>query len=805
MATELKPNQLRHTCDPEIFDFETTEECEPLQGIIGQQRAVRALELGLGINDFRYNIYVAGSAGTGKTSTVKGFLERVSASGKTPPDWCYVHNFDDPYCPIYLELPAGRGSQFRDDMKRLVKGLQRALPLAFHSAEFEKRRQAIGQQTIEHREQLLAQLTQQAQEMGFTILITQIGINAVPLLEGQPMSEEQFAQLGEAVRRTLEEKRQQLQPRITETVHQITHLEEERTLQARRLNEEVVAFVVTPRISRLEEKYRECPRVLSFLKAARADMLKNVDDFLPSSPANEDGTEGAEPEVPTPFAATDPLQKYQVNLLVDNSQTRGAPVVVVDNATYQNLVGKLERRLQYGMMVSDFTLIRAGALHRANGGYLVLNAENILKYWPSWEALKIAIRSQVIALDDPGQMTGFPSGEGLRPEPIPLEVKAILIGNQEIYLTLQAYDEEFRKLFNVKCDFDDRMDWQDDQVKQFGAFISARVRDRQGLKHFHKSGVARVVEHASELTEDQSKLSARFSDIMIIIREASYWADQAHSPYVRAEHVERAIEEKAYRHSLIEEKIQEMIARGEILVDVAGVAVGQVNGLYVMTWGDFSFGRPARITANAFTGKDGLINIEREAELSGKIHTKGTLILKGWLGERFAHEKPLSLSASITFEQSYSQVDGDSASSTELYALISALSGVPLKQGIAVTGSVNQKGEIQPIGGANEKIEGFFAVCKAKGLGGEQGVMIPAQNAATLALKREVIKAVQVGEFHIWTVRTIDEGIELLTGERAGKRLKSGAFKQGTIYDRVEQRLTQLRENLDETEDEEDE
>ncbi len=803
MAAELKLSQLRHVCDPEIFAFETTEECKPLEGIIGQERAIRALELGLGIHDFRYNIYVAGTAGTGKTSTVKGFLERVSTGGKTPPDWCYVHNFDDPYYPIYLELPAGQGCQFRDDMKRLVKGIQRSVPTAFHSAEYRERHQAIDQQMIARRDQIFTELTQRTQEMGFTLQRTPIGINAVPLREGQPMSEEQYNQLSEPERQAIQQKQQQLQVQITEAIHQATHLEEERAAQVRQLNEEAAAFVITPRVTRLEEKYRHGPRVRAFLQAALADMLRNVDVFIPSGGGeNQAETEGEGPEPGT--VAGDPFQKYQVNVLVDNSQTQGAPVIVLDNATYQNLFGKLERRMQYGVMVSDFTLIRPGALHRANGGYLVLDAENLLKYWPSWEALKIAIRSQVIQMEDPGQMMGYPTGEGLQPEPIPLDVKVVLIGSEEIYLTLQNFDEDFRKLFNVQCAFDDRVLWDDQYVKQFGPFISARCRDRQGLKHFHKSGVARIVEYASELTEEQNKLSARFSDIMTIIREASYWASQAHSKYVMAEHVERAIEEKIYRHSMIEEKILEMIARGDILVDVTGQVVGQVNGLYVVTWGDFTFGRPARITANVFTGKDGLVNIEREAELSGKIHTKGLLILKGWLGDRFAYDKPLSLTASITFEQSYSQIDGDSASSSELYALISALSGVPINQGIAVTGSVNQKGEIQPIGGVNEKIEGFFSVCKAKGLTGEQGVMIPQQNAANLALKREVIEAVQRKEFHIWTVRTIDEGIELLTGERAGQRLKSGGFKQGTIYDQVDQRLKQLRQSLDETQEEEE-
>ena len=804
MATELKPEQLKRSCDPELFDFETTEECEPLQGIIGQQRAVKALELGLGIHDFRYNIYVAGSSGTGKTSTVKGFLERASASGQPPSDWCYVHNFDQPYCPVYLELPAGMGCRLQADMGRLIKVLERALPDAFNSSEYQQRRQAISRRSNERRDQLFNELAQQAQEAGFTLQRTEIGIKTVPLHQGQAMSEEQFLALDERQRKVLERKQQELQSQISEAIRQVGLLEEERARQVGQLDEEVATFVLTPRIVRLEETYHDCPRVLSFLQAAQADILKNLGDFLPESAgANGASADSAPPSAPS--GNPDPLRKYQINVIVDNSQSQGAPVVVLENATYPNLFGKLERRLQYGVMTSDFTLIRTGALHRANGGYLVLNAENLLKYWTSWESLKIAIRSRLIQLEDPGQMMGYPGGEGLQPEPIPLDVKVILIGNHDIYLTLQAYDEEFHKLFNVKCDFDDRMDWQEEHIKQFGCFIRARCEERRGLKPFHKSGVARVAEYASALTEDQRKLSARFSDIMTVVREASYWAEQAGVQYVLGEQVEQAIEEKIYRHNMIEERIQEMITRGDILVDVEGAVVGQVNGLYVVSWGDFTFGHPARITANVFTGKDGLVNIEREAELSGKIHTKGLLILKGWLGEHFAWDKPLSLSASLTFEQSYSLVDGDSASSTELYALISALSGTQLKQGIAVTGSVNQKGQLQPIGGVNEKIEGFFAVCKAKGLTGKQGVMIPQQNIGNLALKREVIEAVCRGEFHIWAVRTIDEGIELLTGESAGQRLEEGGFERGTIYERVDQHLRQLRQNLDETHGEEDE
>jgi lon-related putative ATP-dependent protease len=497
--------------------------------------------------------------------------------------------------------------------------------------------------------------------------------------------------------------------------------------------------------------------------------------------------------------------RYKVNVLVDHSKTKGAPVVMQENATYTNLFGKIERRVQFGVMTADFTMIKPGSLHEANGGYLVLNASNLLKYEISWEALKIALRSGRIQIEDPATMMGFTTTESLKPEPVPLSVKVILIGSPELYYLLETLDEDFPQLFAVKADFDDEMPWDENYIKQLGPFVAARVKERPGLKHFHKTALARLAEYAAELTGDQKKLSARFSDLMTIVREASYWAERDGARLVKAEHVEQAIEEKIYRNSLIEEKIHELILRGDILVDIAGERVGCVNGLSVLQLPDFSFGRPTRITANVFTGKEGVLDVEREAELSGKIHSKGVLILKGWLGEKFALDHPLSLSASITFEQSYSKIDGDSASSTELYALISALAGVPLKQGIAVTGSVNQKGEIQPIGSVNEKIDGFFKVCKAQGLTGDQGVIIPEQNIDNLMLRQEIIDAVNKKQFHIYAVKTVEEGLEILTGLKAGERGPDGKFPEGTIYARVEARLREIQKNLNTTETEEEE
>jgi lon-related putative ATP-dependent protease len=808
MARRLRPKELKRRLDPKVFPFVTTEECEPLEEIIGQERAVKALELGLGIKDFRYNIYVAGSPGTGKNSTVKAFLKRLSAHEETPSDWCYVHNFQDPYCPIYLELPAGWGQRFRSEMKRLIERLKREIPAALQSEFYQKRRQEIQNEFAERQRQLFEEISQRAKKKGFVLQQTEQGVRGVPLLGGEPLSEEKLHELSmeelKKIDRQVEAAQEDLQEMVREIYLAAQGFQEELEEQIKSLNRETAELVVAPRISELSKRYEKFPRIVRYLEAVEEDVLDHLDDFLPQS-QKQGGDEGGQ-GVASPLDGllssvelVDPLRRYEVNVLIDRGRLKGTPVVVQENATYTNLFGRIERRMQLGLgaITSDFTLIRPGSLHEANGGYLVLNADNLFKYWASWEALKIAIRSRQISIEDPGHLQGYPATtEGIRPEPIPLDVKVILIGSQDLYLTLQSYDEDFGKLFNVKCDFADSMEWKEEYTQKFGPFIRARVEERPGLRHFHRSGVARVVEYASELTEDQEKLSARFSDLMTIIREASYWARMSGAKYVKAEHVERAIEEKVYRHNLLEERIHELIARGDLLVEVEGEAIGQVNGLYVMTWGDFSFGRPARVTANVYAGKDGVVSIEREAELSGTAHTKGLLILKGWLGEKFAYDKPLSLTASITFEQSYSKIDGDSASSTELYALISAIAEVPIRQGIAVTGSVNQKGEIQPIGGVNEKIEGFYAVCKAKGLTGEQGVMIPHQNVHNLTLKGEVIEAVRKGKFHIWAVKTVDEGIELLTGMRAGRRTKRG-FSKGSVYARVDERLRQLAASLE--------
>ncbi len=803
MAVRLSPEELRRRCDPEIFGVETTAECKPLDDVIGQERALRALELGLGIKDFRYNIYVAGSPGTGKNSIVKAFLQKLSLKEPPPQDLCYVHNFDDPYCPRYILLPQGLGRKLATDMEELIRKLRERIPAAYHSEEYRKKRQSLDEQFNELRTKVTNTVEREAQRRGFLFQLSALGFQATPVLDGKPLTEEAFLNLPERERQKIARYREELQEIIQQAMSQLESIEEQRLKAIEELDNDIALYTVKPLIQRLQTRYHAHPRVLEFLEDVEADILENIQEF--AEPSQQPQQEGEGQGVPLPTGMIDLFARYTVNVLVDHSKTKGAPVIVQENATYTNLFGKIERRVQFGVMTADFTMIKPGSLHEANGGYLVLNADNLLKYEISWEALKIALRSGCIQIEDPATMLGFTTTESLKPEPVPLSVKVILIGSPELYYMLETFDEDFPKLFSVKADFDDELPWDEKYIKQLGPFVAARVRERPGLKHFHKTALARLAEYAAELIGDQKKLSARFSDLMTIVREASYWAEREGARFVKAEHVERAIEEKHYRNNLIEEKIHELIARGDILVDTRGERIGCVNGLSVLQLTDFSFGRPTRITANVFTGKEGVLNVEREAALSGKIHSKGVLILKGWLGEKFAIERPLSLSASITFEQSYSKIDGDSASSAELYALISAIAEVALKQGIAVTGSVNQKGEIQPIGSVNEKIDGFFKICKIDGLTGDQGVIIPAQNTDNLMLRQEIIDAVREGRFHIYAIRTVEEGLEILTGLKAGERGPDGKFPEGTIYARVEARLEEIHKSLEATEKEEEE
>ncbi|HAF70861.1 MAG: ATP-dependent protease [Acetothermia bacterium 64_32] len=791
MARALKPDELRRHCDPGRFRFSTTDELEPLEGIIGQERALEALRVGLKIKDprNRYNVFVTGEAGLGKTSAVAHFLRELSRQQPTPPDVCYVHNFQVPHRPRYLMLPAGKGRELKEDMDRCIDFLRRELGKVLESEDFKAQAKEERERFVARREELFQELEERARRLGFAIQRTPVGINTVPLKpDGTPYSQEEYEALQEEEREAILRRQEELQEAIREAFQKLGELEERWQEARRHLTKKAVQFLIEPRFAQLKRKYAGIDRVQEFLEEAQADIVQNVEDL---QAANK------KPALPIPVpGGADPYQRYRVNVIVDNSGLEGAPVVVEENATYTNLFGTVERRVQFGVVTTDFTQIRAGSLHRANGGYLVLSASNLLRFSISWEGLKIALKTGEIRIEDPAQMLGLASTEGLRPEPIPLDVKVVIIGSPYLYYLLHYYDEDFPKLFTVRSDFDTEMDWTEEAEEAIARFIRARRVEDPGILPFSPSGVAKVVEYAGELAGSQRKLSTRFASLAALVREASFWAREEGAQSVEARHVRTAIEKGRSRHALLAEKVRERIARGKLIVDMSGAKVGQVNGLAVIDLGDFAFGKPSRITANVFAGKDGVVDIEREAKLSGKLHTKGVMILKGYLGEKFAAQGPLSLSASIAFEQSYSLVEGDSASAAELFALLSSLSGVPLKQGIAVTGSVDQKGRLQPVGGVNEKIEGHFLVCKELGLTGEQGVIIPEGNVDDLMLPEEVLEAVREGRFHIWAVGTVEEGIQILSGMPAGTPDEEGNYPEGTLFHLVQRRLEELREHL---------
>ena len=788
MVKEIASRDLRYTCDPTAFDFETTEQLEPLNRSIGQERAIEALTLGLGIKDVknRYNIYVAGGPGTGKMSAVEHFLSRASADEPQPPDVCYVHNFENPYSPRYLELPAGMGCQLRTDIEQHIKRLQREIPKVFESDEFKARNKKIADRYGERRTSLLEEMEAKARELGFATQRTPIGINTLPLHEnGEPLSQEEYDALPDEKRSEIRKHQSEVQSLIQEQLQDVARLDEEREAEVKELAKEAVLFMIEPHFAQLKARYEDQAKVIAHLDALRADIVENLEIFQNSA--------AKKPQFPFPMPQADPFKKYSVNLLVENTETEGAPVIVEQNATYPNLFGSIERKVQMGVAITDFTMIKPGSLHRANGGYLVLDANNLFRLGISWEALKIAIKRREIRIEDPWQMLGYSTAEGLRPESVPFRIKLIIIGNPYIYELLHFYDEAFAKLFNVKADFGMQMDRTPEREQEFAQFLGSCCEQDPSVLPFDPSGVARIVEHATELTGDRTKLSCQFGTLISLVKEAAYWARTDGSSVVPGEHVMRALEQKDYRRDRIDEQIREMITRGQIFVDTEGAEAGQVNGLAVLQIGDYAFGKPSRITAAVQAGKAGIIDIEREAKLGGKTHSKGIMILRGYLGECFASERPLSFSASLAFEQSYSMVDGDSASSTELYAILSALSALPIRQGLAVTGSVNQKGEVQPLGGVNEKIEGFYRVCKAKGLTGDQGVLVPEANVDNLMLDHEVVEAVEAGQFHVYAVATVEEGIELLTGVAAGERAEDGSYPAGSVYARITERLERMR------------
>jgi len=793
MVNALPVEKLRRVCDPSFMQCESTNDLVPLSEIIGQERAVRALKFGLGIKNHGFNMYVAGYPGTGRKTAVKNFVEAQAKIQPVPPDWCYVNNFSNQYEPKAIQFPPGKGKEFREDMKNFIENIKSALPKAFESDDYATRREATIRELENQRKQLIEELSIKAQREGFVIQTTPIGLLLIPVLDGKPLSEEEMLALPQKVKDRIQEKREQLETEFRNTMRQLIDMERKIHDALKKLNNEVALYAIGNQMESLNEKYRGTPEVTAYLQAIENDILDNLSQFV-----RRGGGEAQEQlPFPMPWMKEDPYKKYEINVVIDNSETKGAPVVMETNPTYHNLLGRTEKEAQFGALTTDFSMIRAGAIHKANGGYLIIPVEELLRNPFSYDGLKRDIRDGNIVIEEPEERYGFLSVKTLKPQPIPLSAKIILIGDPYLYQMMFQLDSDFKELFKIKAEFDTVMDRTDDKVGQYASWVCG-LCEREKLKHLDGTGIAKLVEYSSRVADDQYKLSIQFAHIADIIREANFYAIQENSEFITGLHVKKAIEERVYRSKLIQEKIQEMIERGFFLIDTDEQRVGQVNGLSVMGLGDFAFGTPSRVTASIGLGKEGVIDIEREAKMGGPIHTKGVLILGGYLNDKYARDKPFSLSARLVFEQNYGGVEGDSASSTELYTLLSALSGLPITQSIAVTGSVNQKGEVQAIGGVNEKIEGFFEVCKLKRLTGKQGVMIPESNVQNLMLKEEVVEAVTAGKFNIYAVKSIDEGIEFLTGTKAGQRREDGTFEEGTVNDLVNKQLRVMADKLKE-------
>ncbi len=794
----VPPDKLRWQCDPSMFDFECTKDLAPLQEFLGQDRAIRAIDFGLSMRHAGYNIYVAGITGTGKTSMVKTYIKklvderRAGEKDYNPEDWCYLYNFTDPDRPQILSLPQGRSKVFRDQISNLLQRLSEELAKAFTSEEYNLQRKRVTEESQAEQQQLFREIQEESQRQGFLLEITNIGPVITPLIDGKQLSQAEYMALDESMRKELEAKRTELMKSIQNTFEKVQELSRQVAEKLHSNDKAIADMTVSQLFNALTQEYKDTENISQYLVDLKSYTMDNLDMF------KEKEQQGASfLGIPQNYIThgRDPYLPFQINVFVDNSNTKGPPVIDEPNPNYTNVFGKIERRFLLGGYLTDHTMLKPGALQLSNGGYLLLNATDVLTNPGVWLALKRTIRTKEVGIEEPLQALGLISPQGIRPQPMPLDVKVVLIGDVTLYHLLSMYDEDFWEIFKVKADFDFEVTRTDENMLAFAAFISGCCEECD-LHHFDRTGVARVVEYASRMVADQEKLSSRFAQIKELVHEAEYWSRKNGVELVSAQHVEKAIEERTFRHNLPDERIREMMNKGTIMIDVDGEVVGQVNGLSIYMLGDVTFGKPSRITCNTFLGKGGVINIERESQLSGRIHDKGVLILSGYMGWKYAQDTPLSLSASLCFEQSYEGVEGDSASSTELYALLSSLSGIPIGQNIAVTGSVNQKGEIQPIGGVNQKIEGFFRVCQARGLDGKQGVLIPRKNLKNLMLRQEVVDAVQQGEFHIYAVGTIDEGIEVLTGIKAGKRKKDGTYPQGSINWKVNERLKEMATKL---------
>ena len=795
MSKKLKPEELYKCCKPDIFGFKTTTDIGKFNGTIGQEKALKSIDFGLSLSSKGFNIFALGEGGTGKMRTVKTLLNEKASKEKVPQDWCYVYNFNDPDAPMAISLDPGRGAVFQKDMDDLVKTLRMELPKTFESKEYEKQRNKVVEEFQQKQKELFSALEEEAFAKGFAIRKAVTGLLIVPVKKsGEPLTEEEFSALDEKTKKKVEEIGKMLQEKLDDVVRAVREAEKLVKEMLSKLEREIALGAVGHLIEELKEKYKDNEKIVVFLGAVQEDILSHLDDFKP-----------AEEQAPALPFMKPPKQevsfvRYTVNVIVNNKDCKGAPVIFETNPTYLNLFGRMEYRVQYGMAQTDFSMIKSGSLHRANGGYIVINAIDLLRNIFSYDALKRSIKNKELKIEDVWEQYRLMSTSALKPSPIPLNVKVVLTGNPYLYYMLYNMDEEYRDLFKVKADFDSRMERTTENIEKYAGFIACCQQEEQ-LLPLDRSGVSKIVEYGTRLAGHQDKLSTRFSAIADLIRESHYWAQKDGKAVVKGEHVSRAIDEKVLRTNRIEERIREMMLEDTLIVETSGEKVGQVNGLAVLDMGDYSFGKPSRITANTFTGKTGVVNIERETKMSGKIHEKAIMIISSYLGSKYAQKKPLSLSASITFEQLYEGIECDSATCAELYVLLSSLSKVPLKQSFAVTGSMDQNGDVQPIGGVNEKIEGFFALCKIRGLDGSHGVIIPKRNLKNLLLNDEVVEAVRKGKFSIYHMDTMEEGLEILTGRKAGSLKEDGTYAEGTINYLVAKRLEEISEALEKKKD----
>jgi lon-related putative ATP-dependent protease len=796
MIKPLSTDSLYKRCMPESLKFDTTDEVPPLEDTIGQDRALHAMDFGLELNSKGFNIFILGDSGTGKLTTVKRLLSKKSKDEPVPPDWIYVYNFKDHDNPISISLEAGEGIEFQKDMEVLINTLKAEIPKVFETKEYEKQRVKIIEEFQKKQKDLFSDLEHEASEKGFIIRKTASGLLIVPKKKsGEPLSEEEYDKLDEDTRKKIDKIGNELQERLNDTVRSVREGEKSVNDILSRIERETALAAIGDLIDDVKFKYSKYEILLEYLESVKEDVLNNLEDFKPQQEA----------AAPLPFLKAPKQEnvfiKYHVNVLVNNKYTKGAPCIYETNPTYYNLFGRVEHKFQYGVAMTDFSMIKAGALHKANGGYLIINALDLLRNIFSYDSLKRAVRDREIRIEDIWEQYRLVTTSMLKPQSIPLDIKVILIGPPNIYYLLYNLDEEYKELFKVKADFDSRMKRNDENIEKYISFIATKAKEEH-LLHFDRSGLSRIVEHGARLSGHQNKLSSNFSEISDLIRESHYWARKENSAVVKEEHVLKALNEKIYRHNKIEEYLREMMEEGSLIIRTDGEETGQVNGLAVLDMGDYMFGKPSRITAKTYAGKAGVLNIERETKMSGKIHEKAILIINHYLGSKYASKKPISLTASITFEQLYSMIEGDSATCAEMYALLSSVAEVPLKQSFAVTGSMDQNGEVQPIGGVNEKIEGFFELCKLRGLDGSHGVIIPKKNVINLMLRQDVIEAVKSGKFSIYAIDMMEEGLEILSGMKAGERSKDGTYPEGTMNFLVEKRLTEITEAMKPKKDE---